>query len=188
VECIQSAKLKLKFEWEASQPRSARQLEWRNASTKVNTALFHLRQWNQLSHDTWIDPMHSNRELNSIKQLHEDIKLNLSIQQSSMTVLFPCLTSLKRPAHVSQRGSFHINCAKQYSYSSCLFLVIIALKHTNSSHLCHLADLAQSLERAQAKSEALASAAYPHESSDRSVGAFLLHAQIGQSVLAWNEC
>ena len=49
------------------------------------------------------------------KQLHEDIKLNLSIQQSSMTVLFPCLTSLtKRPIHqtcISTRP-FYVNRAK----------------------------------------------------------------------------
>ena len=61
-------------------------------------------------------------------------------------------------------------------------------KAQNSPHLCHLADLAQPLERAQAKSEALASATYPHEPSDRSIRALLLDAQVGQSILTWDEC
>ena len=51
-------------------------------------------------------------------------------------------------------------------------------------NLCHLANLAQSLERAQTESQTLAPAAYPHEASDRPVLALLLNAQIGQSILA----
>ena len=120
------------------------------------------------------------------KQLHEDIKLNLSIQQSSMTVLFPCLTSLtKRPIHqtcISTRP-FHVNRAKAILLLFVLVLGDHSSKAQTPPHLCHLANLAQSLERAQTESKALASAAYPHESSDGSVCAFLLHAQVGQSVL-----
>jgi hypothetical protein len=107
-----------------------------------------------------------------------------------MTVLFPCLNIItnKTPKppdmYLNETVSRHLS-ENNTPYSSCLFLVIIALKHKLPSHLCHLANLAQSLERAQAESEALASAAYPHESGDGSICAFLLHAQIGQSILTY---
>lgn len=59
-------------------------------------------------------------------------------------------------------------------------------QRNNISFLCslrHLTDLAQTLERTQAEREALRSAAYPHETGDGAVVAFLLHAQIGEGVL-----
>ena len=69
---------------------------------------------------------------NPIKQHHESIKTSPLHTQSSMTVLFPCLTPLKTPS--SPDVYFNETVSRQSSktilpYSPCFFLVIIALKH-----------------------------------------------------------
>ena len=57
-------------------------------------------------------------------------------------------------------------------------------KKGQERNLCHLANLAQSLERAQTEGQTLTPAAYPHEASDRPVLTLLFDAQVGQSILA----